>query len=181
MPTSANEGKYNVHSLWLMPDQNTTTELRALISELASKFNTPIFAPHITLVSDFSAPIDVVRDHCDRAVASTGPTVAHSIEVDGTTAPFMSVFLKVHVPDELIALRNKLLLALGISDQKNYLPHISLAYFAKEGPFKNDQIARLNKELREFRFNIISLDIVHAAKAIPISQWLPSASIPFPL
>jgi len=168
-----------VHSLWLLPDHGTTERLCELISELASKFNTPIFAPHITLVSDFSAPIDVVRTHCDREVAQIGPITAHSIEVDGTTAPFMSVFLKVHVPDKVLALRSNLLSALEISDQGDYLPHISLAYFANEGAFKNDQIVRLNNDLREFQFNIISLDVVHSAKAIPISQWVSAASIPF--
>ena len=170
-----------MHSLWLMPDQGTAKHLRRLILELATKLNTPVFAPHITLVSDFSAPIDVVRTHCDRAVSAMGPIAAHSIEVDGTTAPFMSIFLKVHVPNEVIDLRNTLHSALDISDQENYLPHISLAYFAKEGPSKTDQIMHLNENLGEIRFNIIFLDIVTSAKSIPISQWGSAASIPFPL
>jgi len=67
----------NVRSIWLMPNSDDEAFLSLLIRDLAKRFGTPVFAPHLTLRGSTVAP-----DRLAEEIA-----VAASVVPVGETAP----------------------------------------------------------------------------------------------
>ncbi len=160
-----------MYSLWLIPDCPSEKNFQDLILDLSERFDTLAFAPHITLISDISGPPDGIQNHCRQVLDQINNRRVTIIDVLASRRPFMSLFAKIALDDEFLRLRQNLAEALGVAADPDFLPHLSLAYAVEEGRLKQQQLARLGRQLRGIDFDIASLDLVSSSQQIPIPEW----------
>jgi hypothetical protein len=47
-----------IHSIWLLPKTEDETLLAEMVAELSRRFDTPLFAPHLTVKGDTDLPLE---------------------------------------------------------------------------------------------------------------------------
>lgn len=159
------------HSIWLKLDHDADTLFRTLIKRTAKELDTPEFQPHLTLLSEITSPIDTIQNICSSLIDLNGPIELTGNSINETSRSFMSLFLNVEVPNEVILLRNRICRYLNSSNKDHFVPHISLAYFAESSSEKEAQAGRLGDDLRGIKFNVASIEIVRSADTIPVDEW----------
>ncbi|GAA5889200.1 hypothetical protein JCM6882_000673 [Rhodosporidiobolus microsporus] len=129
-------------ALWLCPaSESSSTALTTLISELSTKYLTPSFPPHVTLLSSIpsTTPLDEVLSRLTTALSafrashpSPSSSVSLPLAAPGTRGTyFQYVFAAVSPTPALLALRKAASDAFfpdlkGKGD--DYFPHLSLVY-----------------------------------------------------
>jgi len=159
------------HSIWLLPDTDTSNEVRRVIECLAKLQETPVFEPHVTLLGDLTARIKNTAQQCEAAFAGVGQISARVTNVGRSDAHFMSLYLEVSLPSQIIDIRDSLSMKLSREKPSHFLAHISLAY----GPLRKDMDeAELRTQIDKLCHRGIVLDratVIRSAKEIPLDDW----------
>lgn len=116
------------HSVWICPSGAQQETLEAEIAALARVTNTPVFAPHMTLLGDIGGDPVTTADICRRLFHKRSGIRTQVQALSSTERFFMSLILDLDVPDWLGRARHELASALGIKAVPEFRPHISLAY-----------------------------------------------------
>lgn len=162
-----------IHSLWLMPAPADEAMLAGIVSELSGRFDTPLFAPHLTLQGDTETP----PERLEQAIrAAAGPVEAFAEPVsivEGSDAYFRSFYARFVVSPALAKLKQ----ALDPEGFISFMPHVSLLYGPVEAEAKAAAIAEINVRLagRAIRFDRIG--IVTSGQDVPIADWRVVASV----
>lgn len=141
--------------------------MTALVSELSGRFDTPPFAPHLTLRGDTATPSAAL----ERAVAEAAATVEAFAEpvaiVEGSDAFFRSFYARFAVSPSLAKLKR----ALDPDGLDSFMPHVSLLYGPVEPAAKAAAIREVNARLagRSIRFDRIG--VVTSGQDVPIADW----------
>ncbi len=131
-------------SLWLMPAGEVVRKLEDIIGNLAGRYGSPKFPPHITLLG-------AVECNMEKALEVSGGLSKRigriALELDGigmTDSYFRSLFIKVKGSAELDEAFGYSLSAFGISRPK-LMPHISLLYAELHAEEKERMVSELEK------------------------------------
>ena len=128
---SLNENHY---ALWLTPPPDCFAGLSELIATVGQYYDTPCFAPHVSLFGGIVAPPDEVARRAQEVAAACASPVLQMGEVMCGAMYFRRVYACVLRTDELSALRaeSERRFADVLGDKANasqeYEPHLSLAY-----------------------------------------------------
>lgn len=160
-----------MHSIWLVPCDKARARFSELISRLSKPGGGPVFSPHVTLLGDLTAPVEILISECLAIFSGVCAARAQIAGVDGGDEFFMSLFLDVALPDTLAKARADLAGSLRPGTSDLFRPHISLAYGPVGGPNKNGLIARIADQLVGYEFDLATIGIVASAKLIPVQQW----------
>ncbi len=158
----------SVYSLWLQPNGDIAYQLQERIRKLSKKYNTPVFAPHVTLLGSLSAS-ETELISLTRTLASSW----HPIELVLTKAGYHDLFyqaLFVHVKknNALKEMRETACRLFDQSDTEPYVPHLSLLY----GELSQKEKERiLNIMGREFHIRFWVNSIVLMQTEGPPQQW----------
>lgn len=112
------------YSLWLVPSEETFKALSGIIQTLAQTFNTPVFKPHITLLSG-------LENENAEAIEKLSETKALVLAFKPATTGeefFKSLFLPAEKTKQLLALKRLAKQVLQIDTTGTYIPHLSLMY-----------------------------------------------------
>jgi hypothetical protein len=109
-----------------MPEAAAQERLDQFIRGYAGRNRRPPFRAHLTLVSDF-APSAMTRDALS-ALAGREPIVMERDGVLRTRVFSRSFALQFRPTPALLALRDDARERLGLADDGNFIPHISLTY-----------------------------------------------------
>ncbi|MEJ5021835.1 haloacid dehalogenase [Ochrobactrum vermis] len=160
------------HSVWLRPARDDLRFLESIVTELAGRFASPVFEPHVTLVPDMKRSADELLPLVLSLAVGRKPLDVQIEDVTGTEAYFRSFYAALQKTPALMALKQD---SLGISGEKDistFLPHVSLAYGVADEASREAEMARLAKSLtgRNLRFD--RMVIVSSSSETPIEQWI---------
>jgi len=114
-------------AFWLLPTKADHLRLTALIEQFSTRFDTPLFAPHVTLLvvpdKTISEPISHLEQSCRQtkpftlelcAKPSWGPHYNQALTLSLKTSPELARLVSLLHPQQHLP--------------NNYTPHISLIY-----------------------------------------------------
>ena len=137
---------------WLIPAEPARSYFRSLISDLARRFDAPVFEPHVTLYVTEPGnenPADVLRE----TFRNIEPPRL-SITAINYSEEFTKTLFVEFQPDELLASLNEKLRA-GSASQPEYQlnPHLSLIYKTMSRETKMELANSLRLPFDEVRFD----------------------------
>lgn len=150
------------HSLWILPED--TQRYQKIIDELAEKYNSPRFRPHITLVGDIKD-----KDIFEKAKRLASEMKPFKIKI--TKPSYMHDYYRCVLA---LAEKNKIMdyakLAREIFSDYNkreYIPHLSLLY----GNMDEETKKRIVSELPNFNDRFTAMQICIVTSGVPPGQW----------
>lgn len=116
------------HALWLRPFGNTAFELKQRIKKLSETYNTPLFEPHITILSGLRRGETELIQLTDTLAGSLSPFTVHLTKMGYHDHYYQSLFMKVKKTDSFITAQQTAEKLFGCSTNESYFPHLSLLY-----------------------------------------------------
>lgn len=150
-----------------MPSPEDGPFLAGLIADLAGRFGTPLFTPHLTVRGDTELPIAAL----EAAIAEVADEVAvfsEAIAAIGTSdAYFRSFYARFDVSEPLATLKQRL----EREGVDSFMPHVSLLYgFVPPGP-KASAANEFQRMLAGRSITFDQLCVVRSGQDIPIAEW----------
>ena len=142
------------HSYWLMPCPDDHSLLQGIIKELAHRYDTPVFPPHLTLFAGPASPEGEASQILHTLQEKQIPESLVITGLDATTRYTMTLFLRCQPVPELFALHD---LIGKQAPPSEYLldPHLSLLYADLPLSTKQGLAHELALPLRKLRFDRI--------------------------
>ena len=163
-------------SLWLVPVADAKAALSRLIGLVAARLGTHAFAPHVTLVAGVTRPADDVVRRAGELAQALEPLSLPLRGPVGSDEAFRCLYLPVGETLKLLATHALARSALRLTDEREYEPHLSLAY----GTVPPEQKAALLAELATLvpsRVAFAALEVVRAEGVV--ADWRTLAVFPF--
>ena len=142
----------NNYSLWLRPTQPQIDEFKKIISNLAHRYGTSAFPPHITLLSSITSQLKDIKKKCEQIVAQQYTFETTLTEIDYTKNYYRNLYILANLDEELCKLYNISNDLFQHESNEPYMPHLSLLY----GDVDKTEQQRLKLELDK-TFNKIFL------------------------
>lgn len=111
-----------------MPHEPVREELAPLISELARRFDTPSFAPHVTLVGSIEGSKWEVVAKCTLLTSEVHRVRIETAELGYDEEFFRALYLRVASSSSLMAARSRAVEVFALHPAEEYDPHLSLLY-----------------------------------------------------
>ena len=159
------------YSIWLEFDKKSTATLKDDISTLATKYGSPKFHPHMTLIGDIDRPVDQVTYLTERFAECSHPSSLEIQKVGVTNNYFMALFLAVDIPAELAKARESFARSATPSSYTLDDPHISLAYGDINSNASDAVVSQLKSKYIGMSLGVCGLSVVESSKSIPVDDW----------
>ena len=163
-----------IRSLWLMPCREDEAFLASLVSELAARFGTPIFAPHLTLRGDTNATFERLLDDIRAAAAASQPFTEPIAGIETTQAFFRAFYVRFAVSAPLLGLKRRL----DPQETERFMPHVSLLYGNLPEMVKAPATTEFEQRLAGRSIAFDRICVVRSGQDIPIADWTIQASVP---
>lgn len=116
------------HALWLRPFGDIAFELRQRIKKLGKQFGTPVFEPHITLLSGLRRGETELIQLTDTLAGSLSPFSIKLTEAGFRENYYQSLFIHVEKTKAFINVQQTAERLFGCTTDEQYFPHLSLMY-----------------------------------------------------
>jgi len=144
------------YSIWFMPQGSVQDQLKNVIHSFNTDFGSPIFEPHVTLVSSFLGNKKDLLQKTENISKEIKPFVIFFDGIAYLPENFRALFLKVNFSLKLKTSRNIACENLRWKDM-GYLPHLSLAYGNYSVKVKEKMVSTLDSLPAHFLANKIFL------------------------
>ena len=115
-------------SVWLIPEEKYSGQLRELIDRLARENDSPQFAPHCTLVGkitlDSNFTFDKIKTFCDQ----TNPISMYVSKIVSEKTLFKSLYIQLKKEKFIVDFQKKLASFFLKREPYYFDPHLSLMY-----------------------------------------------------
>ena len=166
MTEAADSPRGRACALWLLPESSAGRALAGLIRELARRFDTPEFEPHVTLLG--AMPCTAELHHCLGRLPATGPLALRVQGLESGTPPFRALYLRLDTHAGLERLRTGASEGCPHREAQPWFPHLSLLY----GDLAPAVRSRLAGELAPRLPGQVLLDRIAAVDARgPVAAW----------
>ncbi|MDA9441651.1 hypothetical protein XH98_21705 [Bradyrhizobium sp. CCBAU 51745] len=162
-----------IRSLWLMPCPEDEAFLASLIGELAARFGTPNFAPHLTLRGDTNAAFEQLHDDARAAAAAMQPFTEPITGIETTQAFFRAFYLRFAASVPLFGLKRRL----DPQETERFMPHVSLLYGNLPERVKAPASVEFGQRLAGRTMSFDRICVVRSGQDIPIADWTIQASV----
>jgi len=159
------------HSIWLMPRSEDKAKFAAIVRDLAERFQSPVFQPHLTLVEDMPRSCEELRPLLDRLTEGMACFEAPVSTVEESPLYYRSFYALFPVMEPLRALKEKAVGLFNVGSVQTFMPHISLAYGVAESTEKARAITALQAELNGMSVSFDRVCIVSSSQHTPIEDW----------
>lgn len=163
-----------IRSLWLMPCPEDEAFVASLIGELATRFGTPNFTPHLTLRGDTNATSEHLHDDARAAAAASQPFAEPIAGIETTQAFFRAFYLRFAVSAQLLGLKQRL----DAQETERFMPHVSLLYGNLPEMVKAPVSVEFVQRLAGRTITFDRICIVRSGQDIPIADWTIQTSVP---
>jgi 2'-5' RNA ligase len=167
-----------VHSIWVIPAAGDLAALERLVRDLADRFGSPRFQPHLTLVEDMERSVDDLVPLVERIADGIGSFEAKVEEIGAGDFFFRSFYARFGAKGPLLELKRRAIEKVLPGDIAEFMPHISLAYGVEETLAKRDAIAEVENLLLGKPVTFDRVCVVASGKELPIDGWAVRAEIP---
>ena len=160
----------NEYSIWLLPEAAQLARLTAIVNDLAERFGSQNFIPHVTIQGDLAMPFDALTEAVQHV--ANGHTAQHwpVKGIDGSEHFFRNLYLRFDVCAAYLSMKQSMQRVSGTADGLSLFPHLSLAY----GLTDAQKTAALFAELRTWFTGPMRFDrmvIARSSKNVPIADW----------
>jgi hypothetical protein len=157
---------------WLCPDEPMQTYFATLINHLATKFDAPVFDPHVTLYVTDAAnenPSAVLEP----ILIDRGPYRLAVRRVDHSEKFTKTVFVQFEPDTELARLSSDLRRASAVQNDYELNPHLSLIYRAMDSETKREIADSISLPFARVAFDLVRAVISPAEIKAPedVEAW----------
>lgn len=137
------------YTFWILPPPPVYDQLSQVINELAKKYQTPTFIPHLTLVGSVPTDLETMKHVAQEITSNPTPLLLTLGPVSFSTTYFQSVFVRVNSTAQLLELNLK---AKALLNEENnlFMPHISLLYGIDDMETREEIAKQLHFEPTQF-------------------------------
>lgn len=118
----------NTFSVWLVPQKEDKEYLDKVIRELAQKYDSPIFIPHITLFVDVKIEEDRLKSATEEIFSGIKPFVVRKKDLNQSDNFFKTVFIEFEQNEIFKKLYDEFSIQVEQRDFSLFKPHLSLIY-----------------------------------------------------
>lgn len=164
------------YSINILPKGEEYAKFETLIIKLAEQYNTPIFAPHITLLGQAAQDEDSARTLLKKLTQDQKPFKITLGKIDYQDYFFRALYVIADESPELLALYGKAKELAGKTNIPGYIPHLSLLY----GDFPSEIKEKIIKEIGSEHpavFEVNSLHLFHTEGEA--DDWYEVEEFPF--
>ena len=159
------------HSIWLLPAAADEALLQTEIDELALRFGTPRFRPHLTLVEDMNRSVDELAPLATGIGFGIAAFDAPVREIAAGDLHFRSFYALFDNAGPLRELKKRAIAAIAPGTLDEFMPHISLLYGVADGPQKRAAREAVAARHVGRRIGFDRVAVVAAAQEIPVADW----------
>lgn len=116
------------YSLWIVPEEPYRTLLSEEIVRFARHYNTEVFSPHITIVSQLECSLGEIREALHSTLSDVQPFQINLRELGSRDRYFQRLFIEVERSSALIEFQSSVSDIFLIDNDALYFPHLSLHY-----------------------------------------------------
>ncbi|MDZ5450592.1 2'-5' RNA ligase family protein [Labrys sp. ZIDIC5] len=167
-----------MHSVWLMPVAEDELMLATIVTELAERFGTPVFQPHLTLVEDRHCDEEELARQLEAVAAGIAPFAADIQAVGISDLFFRAFYARFERVGPVLELKRRAIASIAASPIENFMPHISLAYGVVDDPSRQAAARQIEARLKGKAIRFDHIAVVRSAQSIPIEDWAIRATIP---
>jgi len=151
--------EHSTYSLWLQPDVDITYRLQGYIDKLSTKYETPVFEPHVTLLGGLRSTETELLSLAETLASSLRPFELKLTKAGYTEHYYQSLFIHIKKSSSLMEAHSLSCRLFDCDPKKKYMPHLSLLYGELS---QNEKERILNIIGREFYtpFTVKSLDLI---------------------
>ncbi|MEM9484412.1 MAG: 2'-5' RNA ligase family protein [Cyanobacteria bacterium P01_F01_bin.116] len=140
------------YSVWLVPQEPDLSYFQTLINDLANRFSTVSFCPHVTLYSGYiPALLDIQRVYS--ALASHPPVELEIMHLSYETRFSKTLYVQLRTSPGLSQLVHQLVAHIADAQPPIVDPHVSLLYHHLEADIKETLIRDMAMPRPNIRFN----------------------------
>ncbi|MEZ0169351.1 haloacid dehalogenase [Microvirga sp. TS319] len=172
--------KTEYHSIWLMPCATQERMLSGIVRDLAGRFESPIFQPHLTLVEDMPRTCEELQPLLAQVAEDASAFDAPVETVEESGLYYRSFYARFPVVQPLRVMKTKAVEVFRVGNVESFMPHISLAYGVQEGPEKSRSMGDLRERLAGMSVRFDRICIVSSSQQTPIEEWAIRSSVPLP-
>ncbi|HLR25751.1 MAG TPA: 2'-5' RNA ligase family protein [Fodinibius sp.] len=149
----------STYSLWLQPNGDIIYRLQKYIKKLSTKYNTPVFEPHITLLGGLKSSETELLSLTNTLASSLHPFELQLTKADYTDRFYQALFIRIKENAPLKEARSLACRLFDCGQADKYMPHVSLLYGDLS---RNEKERILNIIGREFytTFSVKSLALI---------------------
>ena len=159
------------HSIWLSPSNAAFELLQQRIEMLTEHSGTPVFTPHMTLLGGIEGDPERTAELCKRAFAQCGTLNASITALSRTEKFFMSFFVDLDVPANVLSARSAIAVDLGFVAATPFRPHISLAYGIPASQPDPSEVVAIKQQLIGRNISLGGICVVASDDTIAIEDW----------
>lgn len=162
-----------VHSIWLMPKPEDERLLASIVADLAARFGTPVFTPHLTVRGDTTR--SAVELEADIAAAAADVMAFTEVvsDIETSEAFFRSFYARFAVAPPLAELKRRL----DPEGLDSFTPHVSLLYGPVSDAPKAEAAAAMRNLLNGRPITFDRLCVVTSGQDVPIVDWSVVATV----
>ena len=161
-------------SIWLIPASEDAQYLQAIINNLSSTHQAPVFNTHCTLYSSTDLSIAEVKKILERSVKNMKSFYVKNIMISHTEDLWKTIFIELLRSSELEQLQQEVISQFQVEQPYKFSPHISLLYKEIPDKIKEDIIRNLQVK------NSFKMDKIAAVRTGPnVDNWETVVEIPF--
>ncbi len=169
------DGRASQHSLWLVPAPPLADELTSTIRELAGRYDSVAFTPHITLLGSLATDAARKPDLRRSLAGLPVPLQARFTAVTCGSEYFRRLYLAVALSDDIAAAHQLALQKLYGSHERPFQPHLSLLY---ADPGRKIDESLLRSIERRYVNRVCPIEkLVLMSTAGPVASWQPRDEI----
>lgn len=163
------------YSLWLMPQGNKYQLVSNVINDLAIKYNSPVFEPHVTLIGEVSGDEHEIVEKTEEFASHTAAFTIQLENIDIQDYFFRALFIKAKASRELLNLHKNAKQIFSMQNIPEYMPHVSLLYGNVSLEEKEKIIQSITVPFTEFTVETIHL---YRTKG-EVNSWYKIYEFPF--
>jgi 2'-5' RNA ligase len=164
----SNRREIGEYSIWLNPDNPAFNELSNEISRIGMTYDTPIFAPHITLLGKIRGMEEDILEKTKDALAQVCQMEVTLNQIESSENYYRCVYARLKKIPELLQANEAARKAFSINNAEEYMPHLSLAYGDVSEQTRAEMIAQIG-DLKNQEFTIKTASL-YSTKG-PITKW----------
>ncbi|GHO41965.1 2'-5' RNA ligase family protein [Ktedonospora formicarum] len=156
------------YSLWLMPAGATAQKFSELITQLAQRYSSPQFPPHVTLIGSIEAQEDEIVPKAKELASLLHPYHLQLANVDYTDLYYRTLVVRIEASEEVMSAYQRAKSLFPNVTKPEYMPHLSLLYGDFSVETKKEIISMIGESFTD-TFEATTLYLYRTQG--PVSDW----------
>jgi 2'-5' RNA ligase len=148
-------------SLWIIPPEESKKKFEAIIQQLAAKYQTPVFVPHVELLGEIPSVKEDIIEKTTAVTKTISPFPLTLTSVNFQDTYLSSLYIQANSSDELAFLHTRLVEEFAMTETL-FFPHLSLMHSNLDSKTKEEIITSIGREQPE-HFTVSSLFLAQSS------------------